>query len=330
MALIEVKDLSKHYYTYRRGSGRRDTKKSCLKQDKDRIFAVNNLSFSIYKGEICGILGLNGAGKSTTLKMLCGGLYPTTGMIRAMGYFPANDRPRYVRRIGTVFGQKSQLLLDKPPVDSFTVNKAIYDIPDATYTARLNEMAAFLSVEEVIHKPTQALSLGERMKCEFIMAMLHAPEVVFLDEPLVGLDPVEKAKIQDFIREMNRRGTTFILASQDLDVIDLIAQHIIILHDGKKVFDSNLAALRSTLGEKKWVGFTLDAPYHGGLIPHAKILEQDDPRYLLLEVDTTDISIPDFLSQLKGLSFTDLSVRDLSMEQVITSICIHSEQPELS
>ncbi|MGN0691313.1 MAG: ATP-binding cassette domain-containing protein, partial [Oscillospiraceae bacterium] len=230
MTAIKAENLVKTYTTYKRGSGFKETVKSFFKREKVLINAVDDISFEIEQGTVCGILGPNGAGKSTTIKMLCGALFPTSGNIDVMGYSPARDRMRYVQRIGAVFGQKSQLIWDIPPADSFAMNKAIYGISAGDYKKRLDEMTALFDVGEVIHKPTRVLSLGERMKCEFIMAMLHSPEIVFLDEPTIGLDVIAKNRIRESVLEMNRRGTTFILTTHDLEDVEQLADNVIIIN----------------------------------------------------------------------------------------------------
>ena len=242
MPIIEVKNLSKHYKTYKRGSGFKETVKSFFKRQSVLVKAVDDISFDIEKGEICGILGPNGAGKSTSIKMLCGALFPTSGSINVNGFNPSADRKKYVNEIGAVFGQKSQLIWDIPPIDSFNMNKAIYGVSDKDFDARLKELSELFEVDEIMHKPTRVLSLGERMKCEFIMAMLHEPKIVFLDEPTIGLDVIAKRKIRDFIREMNKKGTTFILTTHDLEDVEQLADNVIIINHGQKVFDGALVS----------------------------------------------------------------------------------------
>ncbi|MDR2932419.1 MAG: ATP-binding cassette domain-containing protein [Oscillospiraceae bacterium] len=165
-----------------------ETIKSLFHREKVSVKAVRDVSFAIGEGEIVGLLGENGAGKSTTIKMLSGMLFPTSGAIKVLGFEPFRQRSKYVRHIGAVFGQKSQLIWDIPPLDSFAINRAIYAVPDRDYKERLDRMVTMLGLDEVVQKPTRVLSLGERMKCEFIMAMLHGPKVVFLDEPTIGVD----------------------------------------------------------------------------------------------------------------------------------------------
>lgn len=321
MSIITVENLKKSYVTYKRGSGLLEATKSLFVRKKVSVDAVNDISFQIEKGSICGILGPNGAGKSTTIKMLCGALYPTSGNIDVMGYSPAKDRIKYVKKIGAVFGQKSQLIWDIPPIDSFAMNKAIYDISNSDYEKRLKEMVELFDIEEVIHKPTRVLSLGERMKCEFVMSMLHRPEIVFLDEPTIGLDVIAKAKIREVIGEMNRQGTTFILTTHDLEDVEQLADKVIIINHGQKVFDDKLESLKSTLGNKKIVTLSLAEPYEGETLGGVKVIRGDNPHKISVEVDMDQQGMKEFLSSLnESVSFMDISIKELPMEMIITKI----------
>ncbi len=321
MAAIKVEHLIKSYTTYKRGSGFKETVKSFFKREAVTVNAVDGVSFEIEKGSICGILGPNGAGKSTTIKMLCGALFPTSGSIDVMGYSPARDRLKYVRRIGAVFGQRSQLIWDIPPIDSFAMNKAIYGISDEDYKKRLEEMTELFDVEEVIHKPTRVLSLGERMKCEFIMAMLHSPEIVFLDEPTIGLDVIAKNKIREVVSTMNKNGTTFILTTHDLEDVEQLADNVIIINHGKKVFDDTLTSLKSALGSKKIINLTLSKPYSGNEINGAEIISRESELDISIEVDIEKQEITDFLKALTScVDFKDISVKELPMDMIITRI----------
>lgn len=235
MPVIDVKHLTKTYKTYKRGAGMGQTFKSFFQREEVVVNAVNDISFAIGQGEICGILGPNGAGKSTAIKMLCGALYPTSGEIQVLGYSPARDRKRYVGKIGAVFGQKSQLIWDIPPIDSFNMNKAIYGIANQDFKHRLEELTGMLDIAHVIEKPTRVLSLGERMKCEFVMAMLHRPEVLFLDEPTIGLDVIAKVKIREFIHQMNKKhNMTCILTTHDLEDVEGLPTGSLSLTTGKR------------------------------------------------------------------------------------------------
>lgn len=321
MSIITVDNLVKTYTTYKRGSGFKETMKSFFKREAVKINAVDNVSFKIEEGTICGILGPNGAGKSTTIKMLCGALYPTSGNIDVMGYSPAKDRAKYVHKIGAVFGQKSQLIWDIPPIDSFAMNKAIYGIGNEDYKKRLSDMAELFDVEEVMHKPTRVLSLGERMKCEFIMAMLHNPQIVFLDEPTIGLDVIAKSKIREVVSEMNRNGTTFILTTHDLEDVEQLAKEVIVINHGKKVFDDSLQNLKLTLGNKKIVNLSLTEPYKEERLSGVPVIFGDSEYDISLEVDMDKQGINEFLNELtKVVSFKDISVEELPMDMIISRI----------
>jgi ABC-2 type transport system ATP-binding protein len=328
MAIINVQNLGKIYTTYKRGSGFRETVQSFFKREKVMVNAVDNVSFNVEKGSICGVLGPNGAGKSTTIKMLCGALFPSSGTIDVMGYSPSADRKKYVREIGAVFGQRSQLIWDIPPVDSFNMNRAIYGIPMTEYNMRLDELVTMFVIHDVIHKPTRVLSLGERMKCEFIMAMLHRPKIVFLDEPTIGLDLIAKANIREFIQNSNVKGTTFILTTHDLEDVKQLADHVIIINHGAKVFDDTLQKLQLSLGEKKIVELTLEQPVESAFMGDAsahydgiKVIEQKSSLELILEVDASKVAISKFIETIsQKLKFTDIAVKELPMETIITQI----------
>ena len=321
MSIIEVNDLTKTYKTYHRGSSFKESLKSFIKRDTVIVNAVDNISFQIQDGDICGILGPNGAGKSTTIKMLCGALFPTSGSIRVMDYSPAKDRLEYVRMIGAVFGQKSQLIWDIPPIDSFQMNQAIYGIEDQLYKSRLEELAEAFDVQQIMYKPTRVLSLGERMKCEFIMAMLHEPKVVFLDEPTIGLDVIAKATIRDFIRKMNQRGTTFILTTHDLEDVEQLANKAIIINHGKKVYDDTIEKMRGVLGSKKIVELVLSKPLSINQLKDVMIIEEKSPMQLTIEVDTSQKSIGQFIHEIsEQLQITDMSIKELPMDQIIRAL----------
>lgn len=319
--IITVDKLTKKYTTYKRGDGFKESLKALFIREKVPVVAVNEISFNVKEGDIIGILGPNGAGKSTTIKMLTGTLYPTSGSIEVMGYNPTKNRKSYVNQIGAVFGQKSQLIWDIPPVDSFRMNKAIYGIPDKEYDERLRLMTKLFMVEDFITRPTRVLSLGERMKCEFIMAMLHQPKVVFLDEPTIGLDVIAKHNIRDFIQEMNKRGTTFILTTHDLEDVEQLARNVIIINKGIKVFDDSIQNLRKVLGAKKIVQLTLQEDIGTLNIPGASILDRESALNITVSVDLDQISINEFMARLSAqCSFSDISIKEMPMETIITHI----------
>lgn len=319
--IITVENLIKKYETYKRGSGFKESLKTFFHREKVPVIAVNDISFAVEEGDIIGILGPNGAGKSTTIKMLTGTLYPSSGKISVMGYNPTKNRKTYVQQIGAVFGQKSQLIWDIPPIDGFRMNKAIYGVSDQDYEERIGVMSKLFGVEDYITRPTRVLSLGERMKCEFIMAMLHQPKVVFLDEPTIGLDVIAKQKIREFIKEMNKRGTTFILTTHDLEDVEQLAKNIIIINHGEKVFDDSIDNLRKVLGAKKIVQLVLAKPLENLDIEGASIENRESELNITISVDLDIISITDFMAKLsEKCSFTDISIKEMPMETIITHI----------
>ncbi|AIQ17211.1 ABC transporter [Paenibacillus sp. FSL H7-0357] len=329
MPVIDVKHLTKTYKTYKRGAGMGQTFKSFFQREEVVVNAVNDISFAIGQGEICGILGPNGAGKSTAIKMLCGALFPTSGEIQVLGYSPARDRKRYVGKIGAVFGQKSQLIWDIPPIDSFNMNKAIYGIANQDFKHRLEELTGMLDIAHVIEKPTRVLSLGERMKCEFVMAMLHRPEVLFLDEPTIGLDVIAKVKIREFIHQMNKKhNMTCILTTHDLEDVEELAHRVIVINHGEKVFDESLQQLKLFLGDKKRVSFTFAESVHKTIFDNAytKVVERPSDFQITLEVDTALISISDFIEEIsRKRRFSDISVKELPIQQVVMNIYENAE-----
>ncbi len=323
--IIKIENLCKEYKTYKRGTGILENFKSFFHRQTVIVSAVNSINLRVRKGSITGILGPNGAGKSTLIKMMTGVLFPTTGKIDVMGYEPSKDRKKYVQHIGAVFGQKSQLIWDIPPADSFMMNAAIYDIAKKDYERRLKMMLEVFELGDIIYKPTRVLSLGERMKCEFIMAMLHEPQVVFLDEPTIGLDVIAKQKIRQFIAEMNRKGTTFILTTHDLEDVEQLAQEVIIINHGTKVFDGNLHSLKNVLGEKKIIRITLEnsAQVEDAVskIKGLRFLSKISELEYSLEADLTETKTPVLLNEIsRVLPLKDISVSELPMEEVITKI----------
>jgi len=327
--MIEVHNLYKTYTTYTRGSSFKETLRSLFKRETVEVAAVKGLTFKVEPGEIVGFLGPNGAGKSTTLKMLTGVLHPTAGDVRILGCTPWKHRKRYVRNIGAVFGQKSQLLWDIPPLDAFYMNKAIYSIEDAAFEETLHRLSRLLEVEEIMRKPTRQLSLGERMKCEFIMAMLHRPSVVFLDEPTIGLDVIAKEKIRSFIQEMNEQGVTFILTTHDLEDIEQLAQRVIVINDGEIVFDDSIMALRNFLGAKKKVRIVAEQPvdWHG--IEGVTVLKLYSAKDAELELDTDCLPLKRFIQLMnERCTLQDMTIDALPIEHVIKELYGYTERTE--
>jgi len=329
MDIIRIRDLKKVYKTYERGSTFLDTVKSLFVRKCIEIEALKGITLSVGQGEILGFLGPNGAGKSTTLKILTGVLFPTSGEADVMGYTPWRHRKSYVSHIGAVFGQKSQLIWDIPPLDSFEMNKAIYGISDKNYKDRLDSMTEMLGLQNIIRKPTRQLSLGERMKCEFIMAMLHDPGIVFLDEPTIGLDVVAKEKIRDFIREQNKRGVTFILTTHDMGDIEKLAKRVVVINSGELVFDGGMDALRKFSGVKKRVHLAVKKelpPFESD--PGVQLISRTSPTVAELELDMARIELNTFIRDInEKYIISDMTMSDPPIESVIRELYTQKSTP---
>ena len=243
--MIEFHDICKSYRVARRESGLGNAVKSVFKREYSIINAIDNISFSISDGEMVGYIGPNGAGKSTTIKILSGILTPDSGTCLVNGQVPWKDRKEYVRQIGVVFGQRSQLWWDIPVMDSFELLQAIYSIPAPKYRSKLDELTQLLNLEELLKTPTRQLSLGQRMRCEIAASLLHEPKLLFLDEPTIGLDAVSKIAVRDFIKKMNEEHkTTVILTTHDMQDIEAITNRVILIGKGQKLLDGTLDDLR--------------------------------------------------------------------------------------
>ncbi len=319
--MIEVKNLNKNFITHKRGGSLTEAVTNLFHRKEVVVEAVKDITFSVKKGELLGFLGPNGAGKSTTIKMLTGTLFPTSGQIIVNGYVPYKERIKYVKNIGAVFGQKSQLIWDIPPIDSFLMNKAIYDLDTKTYKRNLEELVELLKVNHIIEKPTRVLSLGERMKCEFIMAMLHNPEIVFLDEPTIGLDIIAKESVRTFIKDMNKRGVTFVLTTHDVGDIELLAERIIVINNGSIVFDNSLQKFKGYLGSSKQIYLTMNTPIENFSLEGLSVLKKVSDFEFSLELNLEKNSIQKALQYINGLGeIADISIKELPIERVIKAL----------
>ncbi|MCU1279213.1 MAG: transporter related [bacterium] len=243
-AQIEVDKLVKEYRVHERAPGAWASLRSLFRRRYKVMRAVDELSFAIAAGERVGFLGPNGAGKTTTLKVLSGLLHPTSGTVRVDGFDPRRRDFDFLRSITLVMGQKQQLLWDLPPADTFTMNRAIYDIPKRTFDETVAELTALLELGELIKRPTRQLSLGERMKCELVAALLHRPRVLFLDEPTIGLDVSMQATLRRFIRDYNERfGATVLLTSHYMDDVAALCPRVVVIDKGHLTYDGALKEL---------------------------------------------------------------------------------------
>ncbi len=261
MSVIEVNQLQKKFRTAVRREGRFGTLVSLVNPLHREVIAVNDIHFTIERGESVAYLGPNGAGKSTTIKMLTGILVPSGGEIRVNGVVPYQDRKRNSYQIGVVFGQRSQLLYDLPVQDSFQLLRHMYSIPLARYNENLTKFAALLEIEPLLGRPVRTLSLGQRMRCEILAALLHEPELLFLDEPTIGLDVVAKERIRNFIETINReRGVTVLLTTHDLGDIERLCQRVIIIDKGSLIYDGSLQLIKDKFATERQIRLMMSDP----------------------------------------------------------------------
>lgn len=245
MSFIEVKHISKAFKVKEKKYGKFSTLRTFFNGKYKYINAIDDISFSIKRGEMVGYIGPNGAGKSTTIKMLSGILVPDSGSIVIDKYVPWKDRKDYVKNIGVVFGQRSQLWWDIPAIDSFNLLKDIYKLDDDEYKNSLNQLIELLNLKEIINTPVRQLSLGSRMRCEIAASLLHKPKILFLDEPTIGLDAVSKKIVRDFIKKINKQHkVTVILTTHDMNDIEALTKRIILIGKGKVLYDGTLSKLK--------------------------------------------------------------------------------------
>ena len=243
--IIEVSELKKYYKIPVRNKGMLATLKNIFHRKYDNKKAVDGISFSIKKGEVVGFIGPNGAGKTTTIKMLSGILYPDEGKVKCNGFVPFKQRKQYVKDIGVVFGQKSQLNWDLPLIESFELMRYIYKIPKEKYEANLEKFIKLLDMVEFINRPVRQLSLGQKMRGDIVAALLHSPKIVFFDEPTIGLDVVAKEKIREFVKYMNEKEeTTIIFTTHDMQDIEKVCDRLIIIDSGKKIYDGSIQEIK--------------------------------------------------------------------------------------
>ena len=322
-AVVAVRGLEKTYKVHERETGIGATVGSLFKRKWKMVPAVAGIDFSIAPGEVVGFLGPNGAGKTTTLKMLSGLLYPTGGDASVLGYTPWKRDYAFLRRIALLMGNRTQLVWDIPAADSFLVLKQIYGVSDADFKQRLDELIELLELQSLIHKPVRQLSLGERMKVEFAAGLLHGPDVVFLDEPTLGLDVSMQARIRTFVAELNKRtGATILLTSHYMDDIVALCKRVIVIHHGKLLYDGGLADLAERMAPYKVVGATLrDGAANTDLSRYGEVMSRDDAGRVKLKVPRAEA--PARTARLVadlGEAIADLSLEDPAIEDVIDRV----------
>jgi len=322
MALIEVNGLHKQFTVYKRGKGFGSFVKNMVNPNKQIVRAVDDIGFNIEKGEIVGFLGPNGAGKSTTIKMMSGILVPDSGSIKIDGIIPYKERKRNSTRIGAVFGQRTQLWWNLPVSDSFNLLKTIYQVPNEVYKKNMALYAEILEVDKFLNTPVRQLSLGQRMRVEIAASLLHNPDILYLDEPTIGLDTIAKERIRNFIAEINAHAkVTVILTTHDMQDVKELCRRLIVINHGKIIVDDALDSVvdlydnEATL-EVRFASAMQEMPAMQGMR-----LKKQDGQHCVIVFDKTKISALDILHKLSEVSqIADFSLKSADIEDVIKQV----------
>jgi len=319
--LITASAVSKSFRQPRRFPGVLGALRGLFTHEFTQIDAVSEVSFEIRAGEAVGYLGPNGAGKSTMIKMLTGILLPTSGQLRVLGRTPHTQRIANARELGVVFGQRSQLWWDLPVIDSFELHRRIYRVPLARYRENLARFTELLALGPFLERAVRQLSLGQRMRAELVMALLHDPKILFLDEPTIGLDVVAKDAVRRFLRAMNLdRGVTVILTTHDLQDIEQICPRLILVNEAKLLFDGQLSELRSALGSKRRLKLEFSADPGLVPLPYAELVS-DEGALKHYRIEREDVSLVGVLSDLRDRAdLKDVSIEQPGIEELIRGV----------
>jgi ABC-2 type transport system ATP-binding protein len=322
MAQIVVENLRKTFHIAQRRKGLWGATTGLFHRQYLPVHALEDVSFSIEPGELVGYIGPNGAGKSTTVKILSGILIPTAGRCEIAGRrVPWKQRIEHVRRIGVVFGQRTQLWWDLPVIESFELLRDIYRVDPADYQRNIDELIPLLDLEKLLDIPVRQLSLGQRMRCDLAAALVHAPPILFLDEPTIGLDAVSKLAVRDFIRRLSKeRGVTVILTTHDMDDIEALCSRVMLINHGKLLSDGTLTDLRSRVTTERWLIIDLadGQPFHSD--DEAKLLNREAGR-ITLSFDPAKIPTADLIARVTARNpVRDLFVQNPPIEEIIARL----------
>lgn len=320
MSTISISHLTRSFRVFDKKPGLGASIKSIFHRPERTVHAVEDVSFDINRGELVGFIGPNGAGKTTTLKCLSGLLYPTSGNVDVIGFHPSDRDYDYLRQIGFVMGQKNQLWWDIPPQETFLLNKAIYNISDADYKKRLDFFIKTLDIKDIISVQTKKLSLGQRMKCEFVAALLHNPKILFLDEPTIGLDVIASLKIREFIKSINQEfKTTIILTSHNMNDVSELCRRVILIDHGQIKFDGLLTNLTSKYTELKVLRLSFTTKVSkANLTKFGEVVDGNGLDYTLKVAKTKYLKAAS--SILSSLPVADLNIEDTPIEDVIRQV----------
>lgn len=329
MPTIEVRNLTRQFTTHVKQPGLGGALRGLFKRQYITKTAVDDVSFSVEHGEFVGFLGPNGAGKTTTLKILSGVLHPTGGHVRVLDYQPWDRIAAFQKRFSLVLGQKNQLWWDLPALDSFLLNRDIYDIPHAAFDDKVKELTELLDLKPILQVPVRKLSLGERMKCEIAASLLHSPEVLFLDEPTIGLDVVSQVRIREFLRDYNERtGITVLLTSHYMADIQALCKRVVVIDHGRAVFDGQLDELSHRFADKRRIRLSLrDAPDVRVLESLGEDVEIEGLR-ISLSVPRDEVAAR-VGELLRILDVEDLAVEEIEIERVIREMFTKSSKQRM-
>lgn len=319
--MIEVNQLVKEFKIPVQKKGRFAAVRSLFSGDYSVKRAVDRLSFSVAEGEIVGFIGKNGAGKSTTIKMLAGILQPTSGDISVNGIRPFAQRMENAKQIGVVFGQKTQLWWDVPLIESYRLLRQIYKIDEAVYKRNLERYIPMLGLEEVIHKPVRQMSLGQRVKSDIAAALLHNPRILFLDEPTIGVDVVSKKYLQDFIAEVNQaKGTTILLTTHDMTDMEKLCSRVIVIDSGHLMYDGNLDHMTRKFGATRSLMVEFEQPVADFEVPEAELIRSEENRkwYLFNRFDTTPVALIRSIGEKYAIR--DLQIIEPEVESIVRNL----------
>jgi ABC-2 type transport system ATP-binding protein len=319
--MIKLSHINKTFKVAERGKGAAAAFRAMFKRQYKYIHAMNDVSFSVAEGEIVGYIGPNGAGKSTSVKVMSGILVPDSGSCEIMGFTPHKDRREYVKNIGVVFGQRTQLWWDVPIIDSFELLRDIYKVPVAEYKRTLDMLTDTLALSEFIKTPLRQVSLGQRMRAEIAASLLHSPKILFLDEPTIGLDAVSKLAVRQFIKTVNsERKLTVILTTHDMNDIEALCQRVILIGHGSILLDGNLSDVKHHFDTYRTV--TIE------FLPHTEVLEVDgasivswDNQRAVYRVDTAKTTVAAVVSALgEQLTIQDMTVNAPPLDEIVASL----------
>jgi ABC-2 type transport system ATP-binding protein len=319
-AAISLRDLAIHYRVHEKEPGLAGSLRSLVRRRYRDVAAVDGISFDIAAGEIVGFLGPNGAGKTTTLKMMSGLLHPTGGSVTVGGYEPYKRDPEFLQSITLVMGHKQQLLWDLPAADSFLVNQAFYDIAEGDYRHRLGELTELLGLSPILHKPLRMLSLGERMKCELAAALLHRPQILFLDEPTIGLDINMQQSVRDFVRAYNQQyGATVVLTSHYMGDIAALVSRVIVIDGGRIAFDGSLRALTDKVADHKMLRLHFTRPVECSALEAFGTVENCHGHQATIRISRH--AVPQVAGAILGnFPVEDIAIEEVPIEEVIRTL----------